>query len=120
MDLPPQPIYLPFCDHLFQFINCQTDLDRFAAFLLVDVEHLFIRHKKFFVNNKKGTSLLVGRGPLACADDIHLYLVSSPSCVIIAAPTKVARHTAKVARSAIVVMEKFIYFLISISAYLCQ
>jgi hypothetical protein len=39
-----------------------------------------------------------------------LYLVSSPLCVIIAAPTKVARHTAKVARSAIVVMEKFIYF----------
>jgi hypothetical protein len=54
------------------------------------------------------------------ADDIHLYLVSSPLCVIIAAPTKVARHTAKVARSAIAVMEKIIYFSISINAYLCQ
>jgi len=32
----------------------------------------------------------------------------------------VARHTAKVARSAIAVMEKIIYFSISINAYLCQ
>ena len=126
LDLPPQPIHLPFCDHLFHFINCQADLDRFAAVLLVDVKHLFIRHKKFFVNNKKGTSLLVGRGPLACADDIHLYLVSSPDCVSIAAPKKVLKRIAAVARSAIIVMEKFIYFfdkykclLVSVSPHLC-
>ena len=42
--------------------------------------------------------------PLACADDIQLYLFSSPDCVSIAAPKKVPKRIAAVARSAIVVV----------------
>ena len=53
---------------------------------------------------KRGVNWILPVTPLSHGsdDDIQLYLVSSPSCVSIAAPKKVPRRIAAVAKSAIV------------------
>ena len=42
--LPVRPIYFSFCDHLFQFFNCQANLDGFIGCLVIDVKKFFLYH----------------------------------------------------------------------------
>jgi len=44
LDLPMDEINLVFCNHLFQFINCQANLHWFIRCFLVDVEDCGINH----------------------------------------------------------------------------
>ena len=41
---PVGPVHLSFCDHLFQFFNCQADLDGFIGCLLINVEKSILYH----------------------------------------------------------------------------
>ena len=41
---PVGPIHLSFCDHLFQFFNCQANLDGFIGCLLVNVKKSILYH----------------------------------------------------------------------------
>tara|TARA_Y100000289_G_C3887519_1_gene132109 strand:- start:186 stop:386 length:201 start_codon:yes stop_codon:yes gene_type:complete len=63
-------INLVFCKHLFQFINCQADLDWFIGLLVIDVKNFILYHT--YPSKKKGSFCFMAEDP--CGDDIQLYL----------------------------------------------
>ena len=58
LNLPMVEINLSFCNHLFQFINCQADLHWSIRFFLVDVEDCCINHYFLYYTVKKEPSVL--------------------------------------------------------------